>query len=136
MSTDSGPKASPPDLEFLTVKQTAEYLNVSASIVYRLCVTGKLGHYRFGGGNGAIRVRRADLQEFVQRRKVEKKAEGPGAEGGRPRDRSGPKLVYARLDLRPKHTCGAVTNAGTPCTHRTRDRHCHQHHKADGARGE
>src|SRR5262245_45675544 len=66
--------------EFLTVKQTAVYLNVSASIVYQLCITGKISHYRFGEGRGAIRVKRTDLEKFIEQCKVDKQPEEQSAE--------------------------------------------------------
>jgi excisionase family DNA binding protein len=47
---DDAVQPAPPGTEFLTVKQTAEYLNVSPSIVYRLCLTRRLSHYKFGEG--------------------------------------------------------------------------------------
>ena len=41
---------------FLTVKQAVRNLNVSLSCVYQLCSIGKLPHYKFGDGQGAVRI--------------------------------------------------------------------------------
>lgn len=47
----------------MTVKQAAEVLEVSVSMVYRLIDTGALGHLRIGK---SIRVEQADIDEFKQ----------------------------------------------------------------------
>lgn len=115
----------PPDQDFLTVKQTAKYLNVSAGCIYRLCISGKMTHYKFGDGQGAIRINRTELLEFIQRCRVdERKAQEVIGEGQR---QSPSGHAYQRLDLRPRHPCGMMTKAGTPCTHMTKDEHCPLH---------
>lgn len=121
---DDAVQPAPPGTEFLTVKQTAEYLNISPSIVYRLCITRRLSHYKFGEGGGAIRISRTELIEFVQRCRVE---ERNGERPDRVERRKGqPQVrVYKHLDLREEHPCGAMTKAGTPCALRTRDERCH-----------
>jgi len=48
----------------LTVKQAAERLGISASLVYGLCAAGKLRHERFGLGRGCIRISEEALLEF------------------------------------------------------------------------
>ena len=47
-----------------TVKQTAERLGVSASLVYGLCSAGRLRHERYGLGRGTIRVPPDALDEY------------------------------------------------------------------------
>ena len=47
-----------------TVKQTAERLGVSASLVYGLCAAGRLRHERHGLGRGTIRVPADALDEY------------------------------------------------------------------------
>jgi excisionase family DNA binding protein len=115
-----------PDHEYRTVKQIAEYLNLSASVIYRLCVTKKLGHYRFGEGAGAIRIKRSDLMEFVQRGRVE---QADGAVHYVPPKTAPYVLKHITLDRRPPHPCGAMTNVGTPCEIETRQERCHLHRR-------
>lgn len=131
---DCKPEPTAPDKEFLTVKQAAAFLNISASIIYRLCITKKLAHYRFGQGGGAIRINRAELMDFLKRCHVEDR-------NGQARLTAPPQktpYVYQVLDFRPKHACGAITKAGTPCTQRTKEERCHLHRKKNGdvARGD
>ncbi len=45
----------------LSVKQAAQRLNVSKSLVYALCAEGRLKHYRVGIGRGTIRIDESDL---------------------------------------------------------------------------
>lgn len=56
--------------EVLTVKQTADQLQVSAALVYQLCAGRKLAHHRLGVGRGTIRIAEADLAAFVEDCKV------------------------------------------------------------------
>jgi excisionase family DNA binding protein len=74
--------------EFLTVKQAARHLNISPGCIYRLCSTGKLPHYKFGDGQGAVRIARGDLLEFVRGCRVEKRdgRTGNGSVRGRRAD--------------------------------------------------
>ena len=48
----------------LTVKQAAEFLNVSSKTIYAACEAGTLRHLRIGEGRGTIRITRADLAAF------------------------------------------------------------------------
>lgn len=48
--------------DWLTVKQAADRLNVSARTVYDLCEMGRLRCQRVGIGRGTIRIRPADLE--------------------------------------------------------------------------
>ena len=50
---------------FLTVRETATQLHVSAACVYQLVETGKLACHRIGIGRGAIRISQSDLDEFL-----------------------------------------------------------------------
>jgi excisionase family DNA binding protein len=112
--------------DFLTVKQAARHLNVSPSCVYRLCTANKLTHYKFGDGQGAVRVRRADLLDMIQGCRIEKEKNEAGT--GRVRKPVKPSgYVFKHLFVREKHACGAPTRAGTPCTRWTRDERCRQH---------
>jgi excisionase family DNA binding protein len=51
----------------MTVKQAAEQLGVSESLVYEWCAQGLLKHYRFAGKGkrGCIRIEHADLEAFL-----------------------------------------------------------------------
>ena len=50
------------DEPFLTVKQVAQRLNVSPSIVYQLLDSGRLSCHRIGKGRGTIRINESDLE--------------------------------------------------------------------------
>ncbi len=112
---------------FLTVRQVARQLNISQSLVYRLCETRRLRHFRFGEGRSAIRVDQADLDEYVRRSRIDETETPPDAE--RPARRAKPfsGYIFQRLDFRPIRACGATTKAGTPCPMRTRGERCHRH---------
>ena len=112
--------------EFLTVKQAARHMNVSPSCVYRLCTANKLTHYKFGDGQGAVRIRRADLLDMIQRCRIEKQ-EGEARTGERRKPVKQTGYVFKHLFVREKHACGAPTRAGTPCTRLTSDDRCRQH---------
>ncbi len=53
-------------MELMTVKEVARRLRVSASLVYQLIDSGKLGCHRIGNGRGAIRIRPEDLANYLQ----------------------------------------------------------------------
>jgi excisionase family DNA binding protein len=57
----------------LTVKQVAERLRISASLVYSWCEDHLLPHYRMGGKGkrGKILIEEDALNAFLQSRKVE-----------------------------------------------------------------
>lgn len=59
----------------LTVKQVAERLRVSASLVYGWCEDHRLPHYRMGGNGkrGKILIEEDALDAFLQGCKVEGK---------------------------------------------------------------
>ena len=53
-------------MDLMTVKEVARRLRVSASLVYQLVDSGKLGCHRIGNGRGAIRIRPDDLANYLQ----------------------------------------------------------------------
>jgi excisionase family DNA binding protein len=76
-------------MEMLTVQDVALILKVSNSLVYDLIASGKIACHRIGNGRGAIRVRRDDLEQYINRCRVE--PEIPPARIPRP------KLKHLRL---------------------------------------
>jgi len=61
-------------MSFLTVRQVAEQLQVSPSMVYQLCAQGKILHHRFGLGRGTIRISPEQLHRYLE------ETEGTGGE--------------------------------------------------------
>jgi excisionase family DNA binding protein len=59
----------------LTVKQAAERLGVSPSLVYGLCAAGKIRHERHGLGRGCIRIPPEALDEYRRAAEVRPQAE-------------------------------------------------------------
>ena len=49
----------------LTVREVAEILRVSPSLVYQLVEARKLACHRIGGRRGAIRISTTDIQEYL-----------------------------------------------------------------------
>lgn len=66
-----------PDHELLTVKEVAAWLRLSLAEVYRLIRSSELAHYRVGPGSGAIRVKREDVDLFLNSRKKGPKGRRP-----------------------------------------------------------
>lgn len=54
----------------LTVKQAAERLRVSPSLVYSLIAARELAHVRVGFGRGLIRISEESICEYERRRSV------------------------------------------------------------------
>ncbi|MFO0823781.1 MAG: helix-turn-helix domain-containing protein [Gemmataceae bacterium] len=50
-----------------TVKQAAQELSLSESLVYKLVAVGKIRHERHGMGRGVIRIPRDSLDEYRQK---------------------------------------------------------------------
>jgi excisionase family DNA binding protein len=50
----------------MTVRQVAEELGISASLVYRLCAESRLRHARYGLGRGCIRISEEALEDYKQ----------------------------------------------------------------------
>ena len=69
--------------QLLTVREVADVLKVSTSLVYLLIESRKLACHRIGNGRGAIRVRRDDLDRFLEQCRVE--PEQPAVRPSRPR---------------------------------------------------
>lgn len=64
--------------KFLSVRQAAARVGVSASLVYRWCAEGTLPHYRLGGNGrrGKIVIAPADLDRHF----ADSRVEGMGAD--------------------------------------------------------
>ena len=60
-------------MKLLTVRETAETLSVSPSLVYRLVSEGALRCFRIG--RGALRFREEDIQEYLSQCVVEARLE-------------------------------------------------------------
>jgi excisionase family DNA binding protein len=58
----------------LTVADVADWLSVSASLVYQIVDSGKLPVYRIGNGRGAIRFRPEDIDSYLNACRTEKSA--------------------------------------------------------------
>jgi excisionase family DNA binding protein len=71
------------------VRQAAEQLEVSPSLVYALCASGKLGHYRVGLGRGAIRITEDDVRAYRDAKRVEARADRPAVPKEKRRKGSG-----------------------------------------------
>ena len=59
----------------LTVREVAEILRVSASLVYQLVESRKLASHRIGRGNGAIRISAADVEDYLTQCRNERQEE-------------------------------------------------------------
>ncbi len=53
-----------------TVKQAAQKLAISQSLVYALCKAGKIRHARHGVGRGTLRISDDALEEYRQAAEV------------------------------------------------------------------
>lgn len=73
----------------LDIKQTAELLSVSSSLVYQLIESGQLRALRVGTGRGVIRIRVEDIQAYLAECQIETAEEPLRA----PR----PKLKHLRI---------------------------------------
>jgi excisionase family DNA binding protein len=75
----------------VTVREVAERLEVSVSLVYRLIGSGQLGCTRHGLGRGVIRVSEAQLDDYLS---TAERGPGPSpSEAARGR----PRLKHLRL---------------------------------------
>jgi len=61
--------------KLMTVKDVAERLNCSESLIYNLLASGALRHYRLGRSQGGIRVSEEQMQAYLLGR--EKGGESP-----------------------------------------------------------
>ena len=53
-------------MTLLTVRQVAERLNCSESLVYQLVDSGRIAVVRIGNGRGTIRLRPEDVDEYIE----------------------------------------------------------------------
>lgn len=63
----------------LTVKQVAERLGVSPSLIYVLVSKKQLGHVRIGNGRGILRIPEEALTAYLERQTVAPAALAPAA---------------------------------------------------------
>ena len=66
-------------MRVLSVRQAAERLGVSPSLVYALCASKRLAHERHGLGRGKILIPEGALEEYRRRQTV-----AAGGAPGRP----------------------------------------------------
>lgn len=78
-------------LQLLKVKEVAEALRVSPSLVYSLIESGRLPACRVGRGRGSVRVLLQDLVAYIEASRVQ------ASEATRPRPRRREKLKHIRL---------------------------------------
>jgi excisionase family DNA binding protein len=55
----------------LTVVQAAALAGVGKRTIYKLCEDGRLPHHRVGTGRGTIRIKRRDLDRYLEQNRVE-----------------------------------------------------------------
>ncbi len=73
----------------MNVRQASERLEVSPSLVYSLCASGKLRHCRVGHGRGRLRIPEDAIEEYLARCTFGVREEKPVA--------SMPRLKHIRL---------------------------------------
>ena len=54
----------------MTPRQTAKYLRCSVAIVYSLCQSKRLAHYRVGNGRGKILIATEDADAYLASTRV------------------------------------------------------------------
>ncbi|MFF3501053.1 helix-turn-helix domain-containing protein [Streptomyces sp. NPDC003247] len=58
-------------VQFMSVRETATFLNVSASWIYKNAARAGLAPYKFGSGvNAKIRFRRSDIEAWVRQQRI------------------------------------------------------------------
>ena len=77
---------------YLTVREVADRMRVSASSVYLLVESGRLSHHRVGARRGAIRISEADLSAYLAACRQELTTNNPP-----PAPVALPKLRHIRL---------------------------------------
>jgi len=80
---------APDQPNLLTVREAAEILRVSTSLVYQLVEARKLACHRIGGPRGAIRISTSDLKEYLAECRHDRQERSPKP----PR----PRLKHLRL---------------------------------------
>ena len=63
----------------MNVKQAAERLEISVSLVYSLAAAGKLRHCRVGHGRGRLRIPEDAIEEYLARCTFGVREEKPAA---------------------------------------------------------
>ncbi len=61
----------------LTVREVAEILRVSSSLVYQLVETRKLACHRIGSRKGAIRISAGDIDDYLSNCRYDRQEEMP-----------------------------------------------------------
>ncbi|MFF3365227.1 helix-turn-helix domain-containing protein [Streptomyces misionensis] len=57
--------------QFMSVRETAEYLNVSISWIYKNAAHAGLASYRFGAGpNAKIRFKMSDVEAWLKQQRT------------------------------------------------------------------
>lgn len=80
----------------LTVKQAADQLGVSSTLIYTLCTRGAIAHERYGLGRGTIRLSQEALDDFRNRCR----ARAPAAPAPAARASALPRLQHIQLHAR------------------------------------
>jgi excisionase family DNA binding protein len=65
--TKNAATAKPEEPDFLTVRETAEYLRLCEKQIRRLISRGELPAYRFGA---ALRIKRRDIEAYAEARRL------------------------------------------------------------------
>jgi excisionase family DNA binding protein len=83
----------------LTPKQAAERAGVSRGLIYAWCDQQALPHYRFGGKGkrGKILIDEAELDSFIESRKVDQASVPPACA---PASSGSPATPFSELDSR------------------------------------
>lgn len=69
----------------MTVAEAAQRLEITPSLVYKLCREGRLPHRRLGFGRGVIRLTEEDVAAYLEACRVEaREAEEGGTKAERP----------------------------------------------------
>ena len=66
--TKNAATAKPEERDFLTVRETAEYLRLCEKQIRRLISRGELPAYRFGA---ALRIERRDIEAYAKARRID-----------------------------------------------------------------
>ena len=70
----------------MKVPEVAKRVDVSVSMIYGLCASGRMPHVRVGLGRGTIRISEADLTAFLESCRA---------------DRPAPSASLKRIKIRP-----------------------------------
>ena len=67
-NTQANKPAVPPQLDLYTLAETAAILGVSQRSLFNWIHDGRLPAVRLGAGQRLVRIRRVDLEQFIQQR--------------------------------------------------------------------